>query len=107
MARRLIYLSIFLLWALLMCFPIMAFAVAIRGQVEFGNAIRIFLVQEDNSQGLGIQWNRSAGNQENCTKSSVRYFLWEGGDESLNIDYCQCYNDGDAMSSVNGLCTVP
>jgi hypothetical protein len=90
-----------------MCFPILAFTVAIRGQVEFGNTVRIFLVQEDSSQGLGFQWNRPASNQQDCTKSSIRYFLWEGGEESLNVDYCQCYDNGNVKGSVTGLCAVP
>ncbi len=107
MARRLIYLTILLAWAFLMCFPILAFTIAIRGQVEFGNAVRIFLVQEDNSQGLAIQWNRQAGNQENCIRSSVRYFLWDSSDETQNADYCQCYTEGDVDDLVTGLCSMP
>ena len=103
MIRRLIYLLILILWAVIMCFPVLAFTVAIRGHVEFGNTLRIFLVQED-SQGLGIQWNRSDTDQEECIRSSVRYFFWDGDERSQNVDFCRCYDNGEINSLVTGDC---
>ena len=103
MTKRLIYFVVLLVWALLMCFPFLAFAVAMRGHVEFGSAVRIFLIQEDN-QGVGVQWNRRVADQKNCVKSSVRFFFWEGKEDSEGVDFCRCYEDGDINGSVIGPC---
>lgn len=107
MTRRFVYLGIVLVWLLLMCFPVLAFTLAINGQVAFGDTIRIFLVQDDDNQGIGIQWNRRAGVQENCLRSSVRYFLWEQAGQTQNVDYCRCYEQGDIEGLVTGNCEIP
>lgn len=104
MTRRIVYLGIVLAWLLLMCFPVLAFTLAINGQVTLGNTLRIFMVQDTNNQGIGIQWNRQAGEQENCLRSSVRYFMWEQAEQTQNADYCLCYDQGNIEGLVTGNC---
>ena len=107
MTKRLLYLAIVLVWLTLMCFPLMAFAVAINGEMAVGDTLRIFLVQDIDNQGLGIQWNRRAGEEANCLRTSVRYLLWKQSEETLNVDYCRCYDEGDIKGSITGNCAQP
>ena len=96
--RRIAYLLVVLLWLLLISFPIVAFFLATQGQIQIGepnrNGLRLFMVQERSSQGIGLQWSRAmAGpDQAGCSQTSLRYYLWEGSDQGENVDYCQCFD---------------
>ena len=67
----------------------MAFSLAMRTEISIGNNIRIFLISEEVGEGIGVEWQRpfSTTNQE-CTQTSVNYFMWAG--EGENVTYCQC-----------------
>jgi hypothetical protein len=108
MWRRLIYLGVIFLWLLVMCFPFTAFILATRGEINIGgnvqSGLRIFLVQEDDAQGLGFEWSRRLRENPECSKTDVRYLLWEGGDNNFNIDYCLCYEQGENGSQITTTC---
>jgi hypothetical protein len=108
MWRRLLYLGIILLWLIVMCFPITAFVLATRGEIKIGNnlqsGLRIFLVQGEEAQGVGFDWSRRLKENPQCSKTIVRYLLWEGGDENFNIDYCLCYEQGENGSQITSTC---
>lgn len=90
--RRLLYLVGLLIWLGFMVFPVVAFFLATSGQVMVGDNgrshLRLFLVQEDDGSGVGIEWARRSRQDDACLKTSVNYVLWEG--EGETAVYCQC-----------------
>lgn len=90
--RRLTYATILLVWLLIMSFPALAFFLATNEQVQIGDDgrshLRLFLVQEEEFNGVGIEWQRQVRGQDNCWRNSVQYVLWEG--ENQPVTYCQC-----------------
>ncbi len=108
MWRRLIYLGVIFLWLLVICFPIASFALATRGEISFGDRVhsglRIFLVQEDDAQGIGIEWSRRLRVNPQCSKTGVRYLLWEGRGSDFSTEYCLCYKQEENGSEVTSIC---
>jgi hypothetical protein len=109
--RRLLYTLLLLVWLVLVLSPILAFVLAARGQIQFGEEprsyLRLFLVQEDEAQGVGLEWLRPAAEQATCSTGSLTYFLWEG--EGQNAEFCQCYDPAtnDLISSTQQACQQP
>ena len=72
----------------------MALVLANQQQIEIGSDvsshIRIFLVQENEAQGVGVEWARPIRKAPSCSTTSVNYLLWEG--EAESAAYCQCYD---------------
>ena len=66
--------------------------VAANGEVRLGSDagshIRLFLLQEPDTQGIGIEWAGPSLDDEGCANSHVRYLLWEG--TGISADYCRC-----------------
>jgi hypothetical protein len=91
--RRLLYALVVLVWLLLVIAPLLAFVLAARGQIQFGSDprrhLRLFLVQEEDAQGIGLEWLRPSRSQSACSSGSLTYFMWEG--EGQNASFCQCY----------------
>lgn len=108
MWRRLIYLGIILLWLLVMCFPIVSFVLATRGEISVGDSIRsglrVFLLQEDDAQGIGLEWSRRLRATPQCSKTIVRYLLWKGEGYEFNTDYCICYEQVENGLQLTGKC---
>lgn len=94
--KRIGYLFLLLLWLAVMAFPTFAFLLATKGELRLGDEprshVRFFMVQEENTNGVGMEWVRAAGRVENCTRTTLRYFLWDGGDAGQNVSFCQCYD---------------
>jgi hypothetical protein len=90
--RRLGYLTIVIVWLVVMAFPIFAFTLAGRGELMFGEAagshVRLFLLREPDAEGVGVVWTRPYRSNPDCTQTSVTYIMWEG--DSENTRYCQC-----------------
>lgn len=86
------YLVFLLVWLFLISLPTFAFIFAVRGQVELGRTeglyLRVFLVQEKDTEGVGIEFARPVSSQPTCLQTSVRYFLWAG--QPQNATFCQC-----------------
>jgi hypothetical protein len=116
--RRAGYLLIILLWLILVSFPVVAFFLATQGQIQIGDSdsgLRLFLLQERDTQGLGLQWSRFYDNGEpssagqppgECTRTTLRYFLWEGDAAGQNLDYCQCRDRQTQEALPVGTCTL-
>lgn len=106
--RRLGYLIIVIIWLLVMAFPVLAFTLAGCGELRWGDAagshVRLFLLQEPDAEGVGVEWTRPYRPQPACTRTSVTYILWEGRSE--NTSYCQCFdeNNGTALPAA---CSPP
>lgn len=90
--RRIVYFLIILVWLLVMLFPITAVFLSSRGQINIGQNpqrhVRIFMVQEDDGDGIGLEWARKARQQPNCTRTTVRYILWDGDADPSTFTQC-------------------
>jgi len=109
-SRRLLILLAGILWLLLMVLPMTAFLLAARGEIVLGNNpgshIRLFLLQDAQEQGVGLEWSRLAGEEAGCFRNNVYYFLWEG--EATNAAFCQCFDtdSGGALPASSATCTA-
>jgi hypothetical protein len=90
--RRLLYLILVVVWLLFMAFPFAAFTLATNGEMLIGGEryLRLFLVQEVEANGVGIEWRRGLFQPGNCLRTSVAFLMWEG--ESEGLSYCQCFD---------------
>lgn len=112
--KRAGYVVVILLWLLLVSFPVVAFFLATQGEIQIGDSssgLRLFLLQEDDNQGLGFQWTRlyDGSNLESavCSQTSLRYFLWEGDAAGQSSDYCQCFDAETQAPLPSESCTLP
>lgn len=74
--------------------PIFACRLVTTGVLQFGNEesnfLNLFMLQEPDQEGVGVQWTRSFDDEAVCTSTQVRYFMFSG--EGENLDYCACTN---------------
>ena len=87
--------------------PFVAFTLAARNQIELGSSeqfyVRLFLIQEDNAEGIGLETARPYGIEPSCIETNVRYFMWVG--EPENVMFCQCRDsNGSYLSATQGSC---
>ncbi|MFN2143167.1 MAG: hypothetical protein ACK2U5_21955 [Candidatus Promineifilaceae bacterium] len=108
MTRRLAYIVVIFFWLLLMSIPFFMFSLAARQQLQVGpaedNHIRVFLIQERDAEGIGLEIARAQANAPGCTQTSVRYFMWKG--EPENVVFCSCVDmeTGDTLPASPGAC---
>jgi hypothetical protein len=109
--RRLGYALIVIIWLMVMSFPFFAVLLATQQELVLGDPerrqLRIFLVQEENADGIGIMWTRPASVAKGaCTQSSLHYLMWRGDGEAAR--FCRCYDrNDDLINSTSGACTAP
>ncbi len=105
--RRFLYLIVVMVWLIVMSLPILAFSLAGKGELQLGEDARLFLIQEDEVEGIGLQWTRPFRQQPSCTRTTVTYLMWEGRSE--NTVYCQCYDKqtGAMRPPVAQSCNLP
>lgn len=109
--RRLVYGLLVLIWLIVMSFPALAFLLATRGQVMLGSdpgsGIRLFLVQEPDFEGVGMEWTRPLRRQPTCSQTTVRYLMWEG--EAEPVSFCQCSDalTGEVLPTQLQACNPP
>ena len=91
-----------------MLFPIIAFVLAIRGEFGVGDAnesgFRVFLLNDNNLQGIGIERRRRINSEDNCLQSTLNYLLWEGENDNLDITFCQCFEDDTGFADPSHEC---
>lgn len=79
-----------------MCFPTFAFTLSRQQQIQIGgyesSHLRIFLVIEEETDGIGFELTRPLITKSDCLKTSITYFFWEGGESGQNTSFCQCYD---------------
>lgn len=90
-----------LLWFIVMCLPLFAFVLAVRGEMTWKRGEftedRIWLIQEIEEQGLGwssahVISNHEANGGPICVQTTVRFLMWKGTAEGAA--YCECYAAG-------------
>lgn len=95
-----------LIMLVLFILPILGCRLIANGQIEWGNPngrqVRIFLLQDVDQEGIGIQRSRVRDQAGGCIETAVTYWMWTG--EAENRSTCQC--SGDPASPPAG-CEVP
>jgi hypothetical protein len=91
--RRLGCPLLFLLWLIVMSLPLLSIVLAMRGQIQLGGEertqIRIFLLQQRDVEGVGVEWSRPLRRQPGCRQTTVTYFMWRGQGENARFTTCQ------------------
>ena len=114
--RRVLMLVFVLLWLAVMLFPTLAVVLARNGQLQMGDSDgrhwRLFLLQEPDFEGLGLERTRSVAPPLSapaavCLQTSVAYWLWAG--EGQDARYCQCTDpaNGATIADVPPACQTP
>lgn len=106
--RRVLYFLLLVLWLIIMLCPVFAVVLAARQQIQIGDGpqshLRIFLLQEPDARGVGVEWARPSA-AAGCAQTSLTYWLWRG--EGQNARFCSCYDDGGQfIHSRPGKCPV-
>jgi len=103
--------AVFLMaWVIILLFPCMAFNLAMQGEIQIGgnsgNHIRLFLLSEKETEGIGVEWQRPFFLNPSCSQTSVTYFLWVG--EGENAQFCQCVDPltGNLSATVSPTCQI-
>jgi hypothetical protein len=97
-------------WLVIMCFPTFAFVLGVRGEFRIGSQdranLRLFLVQETEAKGLGLQWTRLYAAEQGCWLTTVNYLLWqdEGSNVSQNSRFCNCFDPETGRQFSSGPC---
>jgi hypothetical protein len=91
--RRLGCLLLFLLWLVVMSLPLLSVVLAARGQIQLGGEegaqARIFLLQERNVEGVGVEWSRPLRREPGCRRTAVLYLMWRGQGENIRFTSCE------------------
>jgi hypothetical protein len=106
-----LYLPFLIVWLIAMLFPVVAFFLATQGEIrlgsEEGSHLRLNLIQEEENQGVGLDWTRQVGQDGECTQSKVYYFLWQGTGETVSFCLCHDPETGETLSAARGSCAIP
>lgn len=91
-----------------MILPIVAVVLAVRGEINIGResntGVRLFMINSEDQQGIGIERRRELSQQENCTNINLNFILWEGDPEDVNTSYCQCYEAETGFIDIDQHC---
>lgn len=94
-----------------MLFPVVAVVLATQKQIvvgrDQGRQLRLFLLEEREQEGVGIEWTRPVETGgERCLQTRLTYLMWVG--EGENVTFCRCFaGDGDLRESYAGRCAPP
>lgn len=107
-ARRLLYFVLIVIWLLVMAFPVVAVVLATQGEIRvtldrepLPRQLRLFLIQERQQEGLGLEWTTPA--TDSCYEGHISYFMWQGQGE--NSVFCTCVGEaGSVVFSAPGTC---
>ena len=110
LARRLSYFAIGLIWLLILLFPLVAFRLAAAGEIVLGSdpgrQMRVFLIQEPDAEGIGIERIRPVATTESVQlrETVLTYLMWAGKGE--NTRFCQQFDrtSGAFLGSQAGAC---
>lgn len=117
--KRILIGLLLIVWLLLLLSPTLAVVLARSGQIQLGSPdgphTRLFLLQEADNEGLGLERARlvppppDVPDSVMCLRTTVRYWMWTPGAENLPADYCQCIDTttGGAIAEQSPACPVP
>lgn len=114
--RRMLMAVVVLFWLALMALPLLAFTLARSGQVQLGESQgrhwRLFLLQEPETEGLGLERGRPVAPPldapaASCLQTTVTYWLWVGEGQDATYCYCVIETTGESVSGVPPACISP
>lgn len=117
--KRLLIAVVLIVWFLLIISPTLAVVLARNGQLQLGSPdgphTRLFLLQEADNEGLGLERARAVPSPPGvessviCLQTNVRYWMWTPGVENQPVDYCQCIDTatGSTIPELPPACQVP
>ncbi len=100
--RRLGCLVVFVVWLICMTMPCFFVTLMVENEVVHrrsdrpGHEVRVFRVEDSDTQGFGLSWGSLKNEQDNgdyCVSTTTRFLVWEGTAETT--DYCECYEQVD------------
>ena len=94
--RRVVYVVVVVVWLAVMSFPFLAFSLARKGELHLGEDVRLFLVQEKDAEGVGVERKRPLPSSSSCFRTTITYIMWEGQND--NVVYCQCFDEHTGAS---------
>ena len=114
--RRVLILLFVLAWLGVLLLPTLAVVLARNGQIQLGDSDgrhwRLFLLQEPDFEGLGLERARSvapplAAPSALCLATSISNWLWVG--EGEGALYCQCTDPttGETVPDTPPACQTP
>jgi hypothetical protein len=91
-----------IVWFALLLTPCAFFYFAVQGEASIrtggapGQELRVWLVMETRTRGLGVSNGVAVTQSETavCVQTTTQYLLWQGRAE--NAAYCECYVRTDA-----------
>lgn len=106
------------LWFLLLLTPCIMVYAASLGEITIpqgdlpGQSIRLWMIQEARSQGIGIASTSALNIDENtrCLQTDNRFLLWRGSEPP--VTYCECFRRSggegrwDFIGGAEGICTA-
>ena len=113
--RRILIVLLLLVFLAVMLFPTLAVVLAHNGQIQLGDSDgrhwRLFLLQEADFEGLGLERARPvdpplSAPAAACMQTTVSYWLWVGQGQTSR--YCQCVDAGGAsLPDTPPACQLP
>jgi hypothetical protein len=90
--RRFGCLLLLLIWLIVMSLPLLTVVVARQGQIQVGrpegSRVRLFLLQERQVEGVGLELSLPVRQQPGCLRTMVVYFMWRGEGENVRFVTC-------------------
>ena len=112
--RRILITLALLLWIVILSVPLLALLLATRGHLQWqrGNfsGDRIWLLSNNKQAGVAWEARRLTAQAPDsaCVTTRVRFLVWRGLADGLNVEYCDCYTLPAAEPLVaSGTCAVP
>jgi hypothetical protein len=92
-------------WFALLLTPCFLITLAVQQEVRIttgpvpGQELRVWLIMEAETRGLGVSTGNVATQTETslCLQTDIRYFLWQGSEAP--VSYCECYQRSDASEA--------
>jgi hypothetical protein len=102
-----------ILWFLLLLTPCLCFYFSVQQEVTVplgaapGQSLRVWLVMEARTRGLGVSTGAVARESETelCVETTTSYLLWQGRPQ--NTVYCECYTREDSAQAWAYLGSTP
>lgn len=90
------------IWFALLLTPCFLITLAVQQEVRIstggapGQELRVWLLMEVDTRGVGVSTGtvKSQTDTNMCVQTDIRYFLWQGSEES--VSYCECYQRSSA-----------
>ena len=90
-------------WFVIISFPVLMLMLAMQGELVWNpiehREYRVWLIMEDDQRGLGYATKHaiSRTSAQVCLVNHVGFLFWQGDNDQVNTDYCECYSYNDGI----------